>query len=171
MLQITQAETNEEFEAAKVLLREYADFLKADLAEFADLPWLMQYYEEFEEETANLPAGYEPPLGLIILAIEDDQTAGMVTLGKLSESKCEMRKLFVRESYRGKGIGRALCTTLIQKAKEIGYTHMRLFTSWKKPLKLYESLEFIQISPYKYLPKELNGVFMEKKLTRGSGET
>jgi len=147
-----------------VLFREYADYLKEELAEFADLPWLIKYYEEFEEETSNLPTGYEPPLGFIILAIEDGQTAGMVTVGKLIDSECEMKKLFVRESYRGKGIGRKLCTRLIQKAKEIGYTHMRLFTSLKTPLKLYESLEFIQISPYKHLPKELNGVFMEKKL-------
>ncbi|MHC4266740.1 MAG: hypothetical protein ACYSUK_12545, partial [Planctomycetota bacterium] len=75
MIQIIQAETKEEIESAKVLFREYADFLKVDLAEFADLPWLIQYYEDFEEETTNLPTGYEPPEGFILLAQYENELA------------------------------------------------------------------------------------------------
>ncbi|MHC4757805.1 MAG: GNAT family N-acetyltransferase [Planctomycetota bacterium] len=161
MLQIIQAETEEEIEAAKVLFREYADFLKVDLAEFSDLPWLIQYYQDFEEETANLPTGYEPPMGFILLASYKEELAGCVALGKLSESECEMKRLFVREPYRRKGIGRALCEALIKKAKDIGFKKMLLYTALKNPRKLYNSLGFKETSTYKYIPKELNGVYMK----------
>ncbi|MHC4131036.1 MAG: GNAT family N-acetyltransferase [Planctomycetota bacterium] len=164
MIQIIQAETKEEIESAKVLFREYADYLKVDLAEFSDLPWLIQYYEDFEDETANLPIGHEPPLGFILLASYENELAGCVALGKLSESECEMKRLFVREQYRRNGIGRALCQTLIERAANIGYTAMRLQTALEPPKPLYRSLGFKKISPYKYIPQELNGVYMELKL-------
>jgi putative acetyltransferase len=165
MLNIFQVETKQEIESAKVLFREYADFLKADLAEFADLPWLIQYYQDFEEETANLPAGFEPPIGFILLAQYENELAGCIALGKLSKRECEMKRLFVREQYRRNGIGRALCEVLAEKAKDIGFTQMRLYTALMKPRKLYKSLGFNESSPYKYIPEELNGVYMELKLT------
>jgi N-acetylglutamate synthase-like GNAT family acetyltransferase len=161
MIQIILAETKEEIESAKVLFREYADFLKVDLVEFSDLPWLIQYYQDFEDETANLPTGYEPPLGFILLASYKEELAGCVALGKLSESECEMKRLFVREQYRRNGIGRALCEVLIEKAKEIGFKKMLLYTALLNPRKLYDSLGFKKTSPYKYVPEELNGVYME----------
>jgi GNAT superfamily N-acetyltransferase len=148
-----------------VLFREYADYLKVELAEFVDLPWLIQYYEDFEEETAKLPGGYEPPSCFILLASYKGELAGCVALGKLSDSKCEMKRLFVREQYRRNGIGRALCQTLIEQAVNIGYSAMRLQTAVEPPKPLYRSLGFKEISPYRYIPKELNGVYMELELT------
>jgi N-acetylglutamate synthase-like GNAT family acetyltransferase len=166
MLKIYPVETKDEIEATKKLFREYADFLKADLAEFADLPWLIQYYEEFEEETANLPAGYEPPSGFILLASYKDELAGCVALGKLTNDACEMKRLFVREKYRKKGIGRALCKILIEQAVKAGYTQMRLATALQPPKALYNSLGFKKIAPYRDAPAEIKGiVFMELKLT------
>ena len=169
MIQIIKAETEEEIESAKVMFREYADYLKQELVEFADLPWLIQYYEEFEEETANLPTGYEPPLGFILLAQYKNELAGCVALGKLNESECEMKRLFVRKEYRRNGIGRALCEALIEKAKEIGFTKMLLYTALKNPRKLYNSLRFIETNSYKYVPEELNGVYMALDLSKFSG--
>jgi len=86
MLKIFPVETDEDIELAKTLFTEYADFLKKELVEYADLPWLVQYYQEFEEEIDNLPDRYEQPEGSILLAGYDEQAAGCVALGGLSDS-------------------------------------------------------------------------------------
>jgi GNAT superfamily N-acetyltransferase len=85
------------------------------------------------------------------------------------ERECEGKRLFVREQYRRKGIGRALCEALAQKAKETSFTKMLLYTALKNPRKLYNSLGFNETSPYKYIPQELNGVYMELDLSKLSG--
>ena len=61
-----------------------------------------------------------------------------------------MKRLFVREKYRGKGIGRKLALEIISDAKNIGYSLMRLDTLSKlnEAISLYNSLGFKKINPY-----------------------
>lgn len=165
MLKIYPAKTDKDIELAKRLFAEYAEFLKKELCEYADMPWLVQYYQGFEEEIDNLPDRYKQPEGSILLARHNGQPAGCVALGELNNSACEMKRLFVRPKYQRKGIGTALCKVLIEEAKKIGYTHMRLATALEIPKVLYDSLGFKKIAPYRDIPTEIKGVvFMELKL-------
>ncbi|MHC4457644.1 MAG: GNAT family N-acetyltransferase [Planctomycetota bacterium] len=165
MLKIHTAETNKDIVIAKTLFTEYADFLKKELVEYANLPWLVQYYKDFEEEIENLHDGYEPPEGSILLAKYQGQLAGCAALGKLSDGICEMKRLFIREEFQRKGIGTALCMALIEQAKMIGYTRMRLATALEPPKALYKSLGFKEIAPFRDIPDEIKGVdHMELKL-------
>ncbi|MHC4266655.1 MAG: GNAT family N-acetyltransferase, partial [Planctomycetota bacterium] len=94
-----------------------------------------------------------------------EELAGCVALGKLSESESEMKRLFVREQYRRKGIGRVLCQTLIEQAANTGYIAMRLATALETPRPLYRSLGFKEIEAYRDIPKELKAAHMELELT------
>jgi GNAT superfamily N-acetyltransferase len=78
---------------------------------------------------------------------------------------CEMKRLYVRLPFRGLGIGRALAEAVIEQARKIGYTLMRLDTvpAMKIARALYQSLDFKQISQYRYNPIE-GAEFMELKL-------
>ena len=165
MLKIYPVKTEEDIEIAKTLFVEYVEFLKIVLSEYSDVSWLVQYYQDFQEETNHLPAHYAQPEGIILIAECDDQPAGCVALGKLGDGTCEMKRLFVRPENRRKGVGSALCEALMAQAKKMGYTHMRLATALEPPKVLYQSLGFKEIEAYRDVPNEIkNVVHMERKL-------
>jgi len=155
MPKIIQAESGEELERIRNLFGEYADTLDFGLD-----------FQNFEEELANLPGDYVRPAGCLLLALYKGQPAGCVGLRKLSEGVCEMKRLYVKEHFRGLGIGRALTEAIIEEAGKIGYNYMRLDTvpAMEAARKLYVSLGFKQTSPYRYNPIE-GAVFMELRLT------
>lgn len=162
MLKIFPAETDEDIELVKTLFTEYAEFLKKEFVEYANWPWVIQYYQDFEEETDNLPEKYKQPENFIVLARYDEQPTGCVALGQLSDDTCEMKRLFVRPEYQRLGIGRALCEVIIEQARKAGYSNMRLVTALEVPKALYKSLGFKETAPFADIPAEIKGVvFME----------
>src|SRR6266567_7209424 len=112
-----QASSPEEIESARELFEEYAAWLQIDLC-----------FQSFDKELAGLPGQYAPPDGRLLMAIEDDQLAGCVARRKIGEDTCEMKRLFLRSQFRGKGLGRKLAETIIAEARLIGYERMRLDT-------------------------------------------
>lgn len=158
MLKIFPAKTDEDFETAKQLLVEYGHSLSFHLR-----------FQNFEEELANLPGVYVSPTGCLLLAVYKEQPVGCVGLRKLSDDVCEMKRLYVREQFRGLGIGRALVEAVIEKAREIDYIYMRLDTvpSMEAASTLYISVGFRKSGAYRYNPIE-GAVFMELKLSQES---
>jgi len=154
MLKIFQAETGKDLGMIKMLFAEYVDSLEFNLD-----------FQDFEEELVNLPSGYAPPSGCLLLAKYKDQLAGCVALRQIREEVCEMKRLYVRPEFRCLGIGRALAQAIIEQARRIGYIYMRLDTvpAMEIARTLYKSLDFKQISPYRHNPIK-GAVFMELKL-------
>lgn len=136
------------------LFREYADSIEVDLC-----------FQGFERELAELPGSYAPPDGWLLLASDGTQAAGCVAARKIGDGICEMKRLYVRPAFRGKGLGRALAGETIAAAKQIGYERLRLDTlsSMKEAIALYQSLGFQRIAPYYENPGGC-AVFMELKL-------
>lgn len=136
----------------------------------ADIHLIEQYFDAaaFEEELAALPGKYIPPEGQLLLATSAGAAAGCVALRAINGAACEMKRMFVDPQFRGKGVGRALAEGIINEARGLGYTQMRLDTSIRQneAQALYQRLGFQVIQPYYTLPEELRNwlVFMELRL-------
>lgn len=154
-MHIFQAQSDDDIQHARALFEEYASGISISLC-----------FQNFDRELKNLPGAYAPPDGRLLLATEDDQLAGCIALRKLGGSVCEMKRLFVRPAYRGKRLGKVLVESIIDEARKLGYTTMRLDTlpgRMDKAIALYQSIGFVEIGPYCENPVE-GAKFMELDL-------
>jgi ribosomal protein S18 acetylase RimI-like enzyme len=153
-MKIRQAVTPRHIALSRTLFREYAAWLGIDLS-----------FQGFAAEVDGLPGLYVPPRGRLLLALTGGEAAGCVALRLLREEVCEMKRLFVRSGFRGQGIGRRLAERMVEEARAIGYSTMRLDTLPSMPaaIRLYEALGFARCPAYYETPLP-DTIFMELKL-------
>jgi putative acetyltransferase len=163
---LTPSETHE-LDAARTIVREYAESLGIDLC-----------FQNFEEELAQLPGEYAPPRGSLLLALVDvdaahttrnaptlqrangsaAHVAGCCALRPLDSTDhanaAEMKRLFVRPGFRGLGLGRQLVEAALDAARSAGYACVLLDTlnDMESARALYEELGFIEVAPYYHNP-------------------
>jgi ribosomal protein S18 acetylase RimI-like enzyme len=135
---IREASTAADIAIARELFTEYQLNLGVDLC-----------FQGFNEELASLPGDYASPTGRLLLASSDDSVLGVVGLRSAGED-CEMKRLYVRPSGRGLGLGRLLATRLINEARLAGYRRVLLDTlpMMTQAQALYRSLGFTEIAAY-----------------------
>jgi len=155
VLTFSQAESPLQIAQARELFLEYAQSLGFSLC-----------FQNFDKELAELPGDYAPPAGRLLLAEFEGQLAACVALHELDSDFCEMKRLYLRPQFRGKGVGRALAERIISEARQIGYRHMRLDTVepvMKDAVAMYRKLGFKEIAPYCANPMA-GTIYMELEL-------
>jgi len=141
---MSQAESQAQIAQARELFLEYAQSLGFSLC-----------FQNFDKELSGLPGDYAPPEGRLLLVEYDGQLAGCVALHELDPGICEMKRLYLRRQFRGKGLGRVLAERIIAEARQIGYQRMRLDTVepvMKDAVAMYHKLGFKEIAPYRSNP-------------------
>jgi ribosomal protein S18 acetylase RimI-like enzyme len=143
MLLLDQAVSPEDVAEVRALLLEYQKAIGVDLC-----------FQGFDRELAALPGDYAPPAGRLLLARVDGTVAGCVALRPLEPGVCEMKRLFTRPEFRGRGVGRALAHGVIAAARAAGYGRMRLDTMpmMSEAIALYRAFGFREIEPYRFNP-------------------
>jgi putative acetyltransferase len=152
---VLQAESPGQIAAVRELFLEYANSLNFSLC-----------FQSFETELAGLPGDYSPPEGRLLLSAQGSQYAGCVALHKLEDGICEMKRLYVRPQFRGKGLGRILAERVVADAREIGYKRLRLDTvepTMRDAVAMYRKMGFREIAPYRANPIE-GALYMELEL-------
>ncbi len=141
---LTQATTPTQIAQARELFLEYAQSLGFSLC-----------FQNFDQELAGLPGDYSPPGGRLLLAEFEGELAGCVALHELDRDICEMKRLYLRPKFRGKGLGGILVQAILAEARQIGYLRMRLDTVgpvMKDAVAMYRKLGFREIAPYRANP-------------------
>lgn len=107
-------------------------------------------FQGFAGEIAGLPGDYAPPRGCLLVATVEGRPAGCVAVRPLPEGGAEMKRLYVRDAYRGRGLGRTLAREAIARAAALGYGELRLDTmpTMDGAQALYESLGFVDTARY-----------------------
>lgn len=157
-----------DLDQARALFREYFDWLKTE--HDIDIG-----YQGLEAELAGLPGCYAPPRGNIWLAWDENVAPGpqaavaCIALRPLEDGVCELKRMYLRAPYRGRGLGRQLGQVVIDEGRRLGYRLMRLDTASDLTIaqRLYASLGFRPAAPYYDAPPEIRKivVFMELPLT------
>lgn len=154
-LSIFEAESSIRIAQARELFLEYAQSLGFSLC-----------FQNFDQELAGLPGDYARPQGRLLLAEYEGKIAACVALHKLDSTICEMKRLYLRPAFRGKGLGRVLAERIIAEARQIGYQRMRLDTVepvMKDAVAMYRKLGFKEIAPYRENPI-VGAMYMELEL-------
>lgn len=150
MTTIREATTPEDISEVRELFLEYANWLGFSLC-----------FQNFDQELASLPGDYATQnRGALLLADLDGWIAGCVALhacfGERRHSPiAEIKRLYVRPNARGQQLGRKLIAAAMQRARQLGYTHMRLDTLPSKmpeAVKLYSQAGFYDIPAYRPNP-------------------
>ncbi len=146
--------SNDHLRDVRALLQEYAASLGFSLC-----------FQNFDRELAELPGAYAPPSGRLLIARVEGVAAGCVAVRSIAEGVCEMKRLFVRAQFRGRGVGRALAVAIVEEARAAGYATMKLDTvaGMQTALALYASLGFRDTAPYTGNPIE-GARFLELRL-------
>lgn len=138
---------------------------------YASDQWLVDMafsHQSLDRELEQLPVSYGPPKGRTLIALDGDDIIGGVAYRVVASDTCEMKRMYVRKSAAGQGVGRRLCMGLLDLAKAHGFSKMVLDTSrdMTEAISLYRSCGFTDCAPYNDYPERMQPMmlFMEKAL-------
>lgn len=127
----------------KELIIEYAKRLGRDLS-----------FQNLDDELKDPAKKYTAPEGELLVAVEGEDVLGMIAYHKHSDTRCEMKRLYVKPSCRGMKLGEKLIEELIAHARQAGYKEMVLDTivPLQSAIHLYKKLGFTECEPYYHNP-------------------
>lgn len=148
-VQIQALDGTTDIDLVRAIFKEYASSLAIDLC-----------FQNFETELASLPGDYAPPRGALFIARSANEMVGCCALRPLDNADypnaCEMKRLYVRPSLRGCGLGRRLAEAVMQAAQQGDYAYVLLdtLTEMETARAMYQELGFVEVAPYYYNPIE-----------------
>ena len=109
-------------------------------------------------------AELSPPGGTFVVGEEDGVAVCCGGLKRLPDGACEIKKMFVVQSARGRGVARALLEELERLARGLGYEIARLDTGPKqaRAQRMYERAGYVPIENFNANP--VASFFGEKRL-------
>lgn len=109
-------------------------------------PSVQEYVEIHLDDFTSI----RPPKGIIYIVEVDGEVVGMGALRELEEGVGEIKRMYIRPKYRGRGLGKKLLKKLMEKAKEFGFSTLRLDTADFMIIaqNIYRSVGFKEIDEY-----------------------
>ncbi|MEO8121636.1 MAG: GNAT family N-acetyltransferase [Rhodoferax sp.] len=162
LFKLTSISTPADYEIFKGLLLEYAG---RDL----DDPKNSTIWKDIEQ----LPGRYAAPQGAVLLATVGDELAGCgAYVAAVHTGIAEIKRVYVRDSFRRQGLARALTQALINQARLSGYQTAAICT-WPHntlALALYQELGFVPIDSFRE-PSKAHLIFLGLPLGQPNPDT
>ena len=138
-IRIAEARWPDDRATVEQVFREYVASLAEDIS-----------FQNVDAELSALPGKYSRPGGVVLIAWNGDEAAGAIAYRMLEPGVAEMKRLYVRDAFRGRGLGRELAQELIEDARARGYRTMLLDTlaSMGAARSLYRDLGFAPVAAY-----------------------
>jgi len=118
---------------------------------YADTPMVAELDDDvWTRELDSLPVKYAAPLGAMLLVRSAGTVGGCVCLRRIDAEDCEMKRLYVVPTLRGRGLARHLIRGIARLAQQRGYRRMLFDVGWRQvaALTAYRALGCQEISPY-----------------------
>ncbi len=132
-----------DMESVRALFREYEKSIGAGAA---------QCFADFEQELARLPGDCAAPGGGILLARDQTGAAvGVVAFHRVEPGVAEIKRLYLRPDFRGRGLGRRMMNAALRACAAAGHGTVRLSTipsAMRVADALYQTMGFRPIPSY-----------------------
>jgi GNAT superfamily N-acetyltransferase len=128
-----------------------------------DLP---EDFQDFGEELQGLPGKYAEDGGALLIAWIEGAPTGTIALRRINDHAGEVKRLYLRPQFRGRGLGRHLVEKVIARARAIGYETLYADTLpiMKDALNLYATMGFETTGPYTANPTP-GAIFLRLRLS------
>jgi GNAT superfamily N-acetyltransferase len=143
---IIRASSTEDFDMARRILERQRRWLEcvleADLAAFQ--PSAVREFAEPE-------LFYEPPDGVLLLAMVAGEAVGVVGVHRMSPGVGELKRMYTIPEARGLGVGQTLARAAVEASGDLGFEVLRLEThAGPMPVaaEMYRKLGFRETEPY-----------------------
>lgn len=142
-----QSDSESDRACVRALLEEYLQWLEAEVEQAFGVA--IDSEAMLADYMANLDS-FQPPEGALLLAVDGEDAVGMGSLRRITAEMGEIKRMYVRPGYRGRGLGRQLLGGLIDEARERGYAAVRLDSGpfMQSAHGLYRSMGFREIEPF-----------------------
>jgi GNAT superfamily N-acetyltransferase len=145
MVTIRKPQTEQELQEARQLVSEYLQWAAIPIAQEYDFHYDVE--AAVEETMAKM---FQQPGSHVVLAYEGTEPVGMGCLRVIGDEMGEIKRMYTRPAFRRKGIATAVLESLLQEARSMGHTRIRLDTAkFLKPAQsFYRSFGFREIPEY-----------------------
>ncbi|MGD2253019.1 MAG: GNAT family N-acetyltransferase [Anaerolineales bacterium] len=167
MPEFQQAVTNRDLDYVHELYTEYMHWVHLNLSKEYGIDFDVE--EKVAQDMTELGM-FMPPDGRLTLVTLESELVGLGCLRRIGEEVAEIKRMYLRPNFRGRGIGRELLEYLVEEAKLLGHKTIRLDSARFMDVahSLYRSFGFKDIEPYSEseIPEEIreHWVFMEKNV-------
>jgi len=173
MIRIIQIETDDYKNQVEELYSEYLEWVVSNINMELNLNFnVAQVVKEAVDTSMNEFYKFLPPEGCLFLCKFENQIIGLASMRRIDGKVGEIKRMYVRPEFRGKGLGKDLLESLINKARDLKFLKLRLDTGpfMKEAQGLYKLIGFNEIDPYQESeviqneilePIRQNWIFME----------
>ena len=164
---IRAAEMPRDLPAVQDLCWAYRDHLRSGSDLMRDLTEVFYPQDVYAKLMDDLPQKYSVEGTGVVLAVGEDGPFGCGMYHGLNAKDAEIKRVFVTETGRGKGVGKALSDALITRIRADGYRRILLDTNpdFTAARRVYEALGFKQRGPYSEMPDGVAELLVYYELT------